>query len=36
MKEVDGITWEKVALRIRSCYEQLTHRGYFDVNDYKA
>lgn len=35
-KEVDGITWEKVALRIRSCYEQLTQHGYFDVNDYKA
>ena len=35
-KEVDGITWEKVAVRIRSCYEQLIQRGYFDVNDYHA
>ena len=36
MKEVDGITWEKVGIRIRSCYDQLVQRGYFDVNDYKA
>lgn len=36
LREVDQITWEKVALRIRSCYDQLTGRGWFDVNDYHA
>lgn len=36
LREVDQITWEKVGLRIRSCYDQLTGRGWFDVNDYQA
>ncbi len=36
LREVDQITWEKVGLRIRSCYDQLTPRGWFDVNDYHA
>ncbi|MBQ5656014.1 MAG: glycosyltransferase family 4 protein, partial [Bacteroidaceae bacterium] len=36
LREVDQITWEKVGLRIRSCYDQLTGRGWFDVNDYHA
>lgn len=36
LREVDQITWEKVGLRIRSCYDQLTTRGWFDVNDYQA
>ncbi|MBR4930946.1 MAG: glycosyltransferase family 4 protein, partial [Bacteroidaceae bacterium] len=31
LREVDQITWEKVGLRIRSCYDQLTGRGWFDV-----
>ena len=35
LKEVDQITWEKVGLRIRSCYDQLVGRGWFDVNDYR-
>ena len=26
MKEVDGITWEKVGLRIRNCYDRLINR----------
>ena len=34
MKEVDQITWEKVGLRIRECYNQLTSRGWFDNGDY--
>ena len=32
--EVDRITWEKVGLRIRNCYNQLTSRGWFDNNEY--
>ena len=34
MKEVDQITWEKVGLRIRECYNQLTGRGWFDNGEY--
>ena len=26
MKEVDGITWEKVGRRIRNCYDKLINR----------
>jgi hypothetical protein len=31
---VDRITWEKVGLRIRECYNQLCGRGYFNNDDY--
>ena len=34
LKEVDQITWEKVGLRIRECYNQLTGRGWFDNWEY--
>ena len=34
MKEVDQITWEKVGLRIRECYNQLMTRGWFDNEEY--
>jgi glycosyltransferase involved in cell wall biosynthesis len=34
LKEVDQITWEKVGLRIRECYNQLTARGWFDNEEY--
>ena len=34
MKEVGQITWEKVGLRIRECYNQLMTRGWFDNEDY--
>ena len=34
IKEVDRITWEKVGLRIRECYNQLCGRGYFNNDDY--
>jgi hypothetical protein len=34
IKEVDRITWEKVGLRIRECYNQLTGRGWFDNGEY--
>ena len=34
IKEVDQITWEKVGLRIRECYNQLTGRGWFDNGEY--
>lgn len=34
IKEVGRITWEKVGLRIRECYNQLTSRGYFNNDDY--
>ena len=34
MKEVDQITWEKVGLRIRECYNQLMTRGWFNNQDY--
>ena len=34
LKEVDRITWEKVGLRIRECYNQLLGRGYFNNDDY--
>jgi len=31
---VDQITWEKVGLRIRECYNQLISRGWFDNEEY--
>ncbi len=34
LREVDGITWDKVGLRIRECYNQLATRGYFNNDDY--
>lgn len=34
IKEVAGITWEKVGLRIRQCYEQLLAKGWFDNDEY--
>ena len=34
LKEVEQITWEKVGLRIRNCYDQLLGRGWFDNGDY--
>ena len=34
VKEVDRITWEKVGLRIRECYNQLCGRGYFNNDEY--
>ena len=34
LREVDQITWEKVGLRIRECYNQLTSRGWFDNGEY--
>jgi hypothetical protein len=34
IKEVDRITWEKVGLRIRECYNQLMGRGWFDNQEY--
>ena len=34
LREVDQITWEKVGLRIRECYNQLTGRGWFDNGEY--
>ena len=34
IKEVDRITWEKVGLRIRECYNQLCGRGYFNNDEY--
>ena len=36
MKEVDGITWEKVGLRIRQCYDQLLGKGFFNNDEYLA
>ena len=35
MKEVDGITWQKVGLRIRQCYDQLLSKGWFDHEEYQ-
>ena len=34
LREVDQITWEKVGLRIRECYNQLASRGWFDNGEY--
>ena len=34
LKEVDQITWQKVGLRIRECYNQLIGRGWFDNWEY--
>ena len=34
IKEVAGITWEKVGLRIRQCYDQLLAKGWFDNEEY--
>ncbi len=34
LREVDTITWQKVGLRIRECYNQLTARGYFNNDEY--
>lgn len=34
IKEVDRITWEKVGLRIRECYNQLIGRGWFNNDEY--
>ena len=34
IREVDQITWEKVGLRIRQCYDQLIHKGQFDNEEY--
>ncbi len=34
IKEVAGITWEKVGLRIRQCYDQLLAKGWFDNDEY--
>lgn len=34
LREVDQITWEKVGLRIRECYNQLAGRGWFDNGEY--
>jgi len=36
IKEVDRITWEKVGLRIRECYNQLCIRGWFNNDEYLA
>lgn len=36
IKEVDRITWEKVGLRIRECYNQLQNRGWFNNDEYLA
>ncbi len=36
IKEVNQITWEKVGLRIRQCYDQLLSRGWFSNDDYLA
>ena len=36
IKEVDRITWEKVGLRIRECYNQLCSRGWFNNDEYLA
>lgn len=33
-KEVATITWEKVGLRIRQCYNMLLQKGYFNNDDY--
>ena len=35
IKEVAGITWEKVGLRIRQCYDQLLAKGWFDHEEYQ-
>ena len=34
IREVDQITWEKVGLRIRQCYDQLIRKGQFDNEEY--
>lgn len=34
LKEVGRITWEKVGLRIRECYNQLISRGWFNNDEY--
>ena len=34
MREVDQITWERVGLRIRCCYNQLLTNGWFDNDAY--
>ena len=34
IKEVAGITWEKVGLRIRQCYDQLLDKGWFNNEEY--
>ena len=36
LREVEGITWEKVGRRIRCCYDQLTTNGWFDNGAYLA
>ena len=36
IKEVAGITWEKVGLRIRQCYDQLLDKGWFNNEEYLA
>ena len=34
IKEVAGITWEKVGWRIRQCYDQLLTKGWFNNEEY--
>ena len=36
IKEVAGITWEKVGWRIRQCYDQLLNNGWFNNEEYLA